>query len=215
VGPFVIQFLISGPGVFDFLRYQGERHIQIESLYATVMAIGHLLGWPMAVVFTHEAHDLAGALAPGLKLASQLVLAAVLGTLVFRALRRPAFARVGAYRFTCLALIACTIASNVLSPQYFIWAIPLALLLMVEDPEPGHRRYGWLMLALLVVAGLTTWISPYHYFVTAAVPNALVPQTPGVTLPSDLSAFAVVGLRNVIFLGIVVVLGMRVLRRQA
>ena len=105
------------------------------------------------------------------------------------------------------------ILSNVLSPQYFVWAFPLLLLLAVEIMPEGQVR-PWLLGALLVaVAVTTTWIFPYNYFCNEANPYALVPMHPNEPLVPSLIVYQILALRNFIYLGVVLWLGVMLFKR--
>ena len=108
---------------------------------------------------------------------------------------------------------------NVLSPQYFVWSIPLLLLAAVEVlPEKG--KSAWMLTGFLIVAAaLTTWLFPYHYFCVPPglkaspmlTPHGLIPA-PGDSLAPSSFGYAVLALRNFLYLGIVAWLGVAVCR---
>jgi hypothetical protein len=205
-GPFLIQFLISGPGILYVFSYHAGRGIQFESLYSTAMMVGQLFGTPAQVAFLHGSYELTGDLAPLLKgcaIALQLTLFSTLGFLALR--RGQAFDRRAAYRFGLVALTAAVVFSNVLSPQYFVWALPVALLLSIEAlpqdsqhkivgdcpnfPVPGEENGTVpfsetilkppLLAAIIVcVAVATTWLFPYHYFNIDSNACGLIPMWP-------------------------------------
>jgi hypothetical protein len=212
VAPFLIQFFISGPGVLDIFSYHAGRGIQIESLYATAMILGDRFGIPAGVNFLHGSHELTGALAPVLKGCATALELSVLAGLGFLALRRgKKFDRQSAYRFSLLALAAQMILLNVLSPQYFIWGLPILILLAVEALPDASRQFGVLLLLLIVVAAATTWLFPFHYF-SADSSVALVPVRTGhggndlapgaVAATVSLVAAAVLTLRNFLYLAL-------------
>ncbi len=69
------------------------------------------------------------------------------------------------------------ILSNVLSPQYFIWAFPLVLLLAIEIFPEGRVRPLVLAGLLIAVAVMTTWIFPYNFISQESNPNPLCPYS--------------------------------------
>jgi hypothetical protein len=99
----------------------------------------------------------------------------------------------------------------VFSPQYLIWAIPLLLLASVELLR---TRNGWWLAsaAVLAIAALTSWLFPHHYFNFRAVPFGLEP----IPVPRERIAlsFVIVGLRNAIYLSLIVALTMRLWRQE-
>ena len=208
--PFLIQYVISGPGVFALLKYHGERRIQIESLYSTLMMIGSLFGHQIYVVQSHAAFDLEGSLANlMMALSSVLMYGFLAGLWLWAFFRRAAFQGAAAYRVACFALIGAVIFSKVLSPQYFLWSIPVAVLLAV-DIAPTRGISIWLLAAMLIAtAGLTTWLFPYHYANWPGHPGLLpINSDPSVLLPVPC---VVLGLRNFLYLGVVVWLGAAVI----
>jgi hypothetical protein len=206
--PFAVQYAVSGPSVFVLFQYHGERGIQIESLYATLMMISSAFGTPPTVTATHGSFELTGPLTQSLKIASVLALVSFLTVMGFWALiRRSRFSREKAYPSACFVIPASVILSNVISPQYFVWALPLLLLLGNEIfPEKDLRR--WILaILLIVIAGLTTWIFPYHYFASDDNTIGLLPSPfADGSSPWPLVS-GIVGARNLIYLSVIIWLG--------
>jgi hypothetical protein len=229
-GPFFVQFLISGRDIFHVFTYQAGRGIQFESLYSSAMMVGQLLGTPAQVAFLHGSYELTGDLAPILKscaIALQLILFSGLGLLALR--RGKAFDRQAAYRFGLVALAAAVIFSNVLSPQYFVWALPIVLLLSIETFPEGSRRFALVGSLAMGIAAATTWLFPYHYFRIDSSPCGLIPMRPadgglvliyGVLFPSgpakiSLLPAAVLAVRNFMYLATVIWLGVAAVRTRS
>jgi hypothetical protein len=198
--------------VFAFLKYHGERRIQIESVYSTFMMIGSLLGWPMYAVKSHSAYDLEGSLAKLMTALSNVLLYGFLaGTWLWAFFRRTNYRGVDAYRLVCYVLAGAVIFSRVLSPQYFLWAIPCALLLAADILRSESVKL-WVFAGLIIaVAGLTTWLFPYHYANLPGHPGLLPINSPD---PSILLLWPciVLGARNLLYLGIIIWLGWLLLR---
>jgi hypothetical protein len=108
---------------------------------------------------------------------------------------------------------AAVIFSKVLSPQYFLWSIPLLMLVAIEL-LPEHPAWRWTLLATLVfVVTLTTWIFPYHYQRTFDNPSALVSiNLAADSSPPPLATWGILAARNFLYLAIVAWLGSRALR---
>ena len=66
-GPFLMQQIFSGPGVYALFAYHGGRGIQLESFYSSLMLIGSIAGWPTFISPSHGAFDLSGELAAAMK----------------------------------------------------------------------------------------------------------------------------------------------------
>ncbi len=213
--PVVAQYHASGPGTLNFLTYQSERGIEIESLFATIMAIVSLFGPSIAVSLSHGGSDLVGTLAPVMKTTSSVALVALLGGLIFWTdARFSTFTRTSAYQRACFAIAGAVILSPVLSPQYFVWALPIVLLL-AADLAPG-RALTIVAALVVVLSALTTWVFPYHfYYWGQATPHGLVPINMDLALPPSALPFVVVGLRNVVYLAVVVWLGAKLVAERA
>jgi hypothetical protein len=106
------------------------------------------------------------------------------------------------------------IFSNVLSPQYFIWAFPLLLLLAVEIFPKGIVSPLILAGLLIALAVMTTWIFPYNYFGDGSHPHALIPlnAVPLFLPPAPMPTF-ILGFRNFAYLGVVLWLGVMLYKR--
>jgi hypothetical protein len=213
-GPFLIQYAVSGSGVFALFKHHAEREIQLESLYSVLMMIAAMFGVPAFVTHSHGAFDLSGDLSHLMKILSEILLFGFLaGMGLWALLRRSRYTRRDAYRFSCYIIAAAVILSNVLSPQYFIWAFGLLMLLALEI-MPERRAWPWILgAALLALAALTTWIFPYHYLYTESSPIALVPIPLADHFASSPIACVVLGLRNLIYLAVVIWLGVMLIKR--
>jgi hypothetical protein len=202
--PLFIQFLLSGPGVFDLIGFHVDRGIQLESLFATVLAVGALAGAPIRISLWEGGADLTGAWAPALKVASSIILGLFLAGLVL-VLRRHHYDRRFAYRVGFFAVVGAVILSKVLSPQYLIWALPLGIVLTVEKFSPDRR--GYLAAGLLVmIASLTTWVFPYHYFGFGVSAVGLEVPDPSALLSPSAVSLAALGVRNLLYLVCVILI---------
>lgn len=152
-----VLFAGAWGAIFSFLQYQGERGLQIESSYASVLLVGQAL-FPLGVYHhpSHHAHDLAGPLAAAIvPWTRPLQLVAVLLVSLVAHRRRLSLARAAA------AILAVALATaNVLSPQFLIWLVPLAALSLASGLGRGDRATAWLLVA---AAGLTPLIFPLLY----------------------------------------------------
>jgi hypothetical protein len=213
--PFVLQYEASGSGALGFLTYQAGRGIEIESLYATIMAAASLVGPPIAATLSHSGTDLTGPLAPAMKALRTMALAGLVGGLALWALRRgDRYTRTAAYQVSCLAITATIVLSNVLTPQYFIWTLPMMLLLATDLFGETPRTHLLAAGLLIALAGLTTWVFPYHfYYADGTTPLALVPIRGDRPLAPSPWPFIVLGVRNVLYLMLAGWLGRRLVTR--
>jgi hypothetical protein len=215
-GPFVAQYMASGSGVFDLFTHHAGREIHVESLYSTFMWIGSLFGWPVSISLNlaDGAYCVFGDWSDAMKLISTLLLGGFLGAAgVWAIWRRSRLGRAESLAAACYALGASVIFSKVLSPQYFVWSIPMLLLAGVEV-LPEKSKSGWILAGLLIVtAGLTTWLFPYHYFCARLgpgempTPYGLIPARPEDLLAPSSLGYVVLALRNFLYLGAVIWLG--------
>ena len=208
--PFGVQFLISGADVFDLVTFHGTRGVQLESLLATVMAAARTFGYPAQLELWEGGVNLTGALAPVLLAVSNVVLAGVIAGLAFWFFRQSGGDdhRTVVY-VGCLAVAGSLIAAKVLSPQYLIWAIPVLLIVSTEFFR-SSRAWWTVAAALIIVAALTAWLFPHNYFNFKAEPFSL--ELTAVPRARLTTSFVVVGIRNVVYLVVVLALTSRLLR---
>jgi hypothetical protein len=215
--PFLIQWSATGPSVFGIFKFHAEREVHLESLYSSLMSIASAFGLKVFITQSHGAFNLSGDLWGVMKILSTVLLLGFLaGEGLWALLRWSRFTRQDAYRIACYVIPGSVILSNVLSPQYFIWAMPLVLLLAVEIFPEGRVRPLILGGLLIAVAVMTTWIFPYNFISQESNPNphALIPvnalplKLPPVTMPA-----IILGLRNFTYLGVVIWLGIILYKR--
>jgi hypothetical protein len=212
--PFAIQWLQSGSGVFGFVTFHTGRGIQLESLWATVMALGGLVGVPVTAVLWTGGVNLTSALAPAMLWLSTAALVAFIGGLfAWFARRHVVCTREDALRLLCFVIAGAVILAKVLSPQYFVWALPLTLLVCLEVLNANRRGFLAACVTIAGIAALTTWVFPYHYFSFRAARFGLEsPEQVVLRAPIDPS-FLILGVRNVAYLALLSLLGTRLLRR--
>lgn len=162
--------LAAGPwNVLHNLRFQTNRHLQVESIWATPPLLLHLAtGFPLEVVGRHRALVILG---PGDAWGAAGTPALVLVALAtyaawWRAYRRGRERRDILFVGTATLVLASAMLSKVLSPQFLLWAMPsLALLPMSRGTH--QRAAGIATVAALVLflaaLPLTQWIYPLHY----------------------------------------------------
>ena len=141
--PFVV---VAPDGVLESFAYHGDRPLQVESTLATPLLLLHLAGAEEATVrYTFGSHNLhASGAGPAVWAAPLLTVGALAAAwaLTWRA-RRALVMRPQALALAVLAaLLAFMVFNKVASPQYYVWLIAPAALLLLED-----RLVGILMLA--------------------------------------------------------------------
>ncbi|MBX6382906.1 MAG: DUF2029 domain-containing protein [Microbispora sp.] len=165
------------PHALGFLTAQEQRGLQIESLAATPFALARALGWWDG--YTTYQHGAMEAVGPGVGTAALLSVAAtpaaltLIGVWWLRAVPGPR-AYYDAALTTVLFLVA---TSRVLSPQYFVWVIGLAAVVVSvrrERPGPTQRPAVLLVLLAALLTGIMyPWIE-LDYSWTGALPGTLV-----------------------------------------
>ncbi|MBA3734130.1 MAG: DUF2029 domain-containing protein [Actinobacteria bacterium] len=152
--PFVV---LSPGGVWHSLSVQLSRPLQIESLGASLLLVGHdVFGFGLAGETSHGSQNLAGTAAGVLAVASTLLQVGVLAW-IWSSFARGRGDGEALVRSTAAALCAFVALGKVLSPQFLIWLIPIV-------PLVRGRRGLWasgLLAAALV--GTQMWF-PFRYF---------------------------------------------------
>ncbi len=158
-----VAALLSPSGALHVLRYHLERPLEIESLWALVLAIARLLGGDANVVFSHASVGIEGSGAGLLAgVSSAVTLLAVASTAASAA----SAARSGKDRDSAVFVLAAPLAlvafGKVLSPQFLVWGWPLVALCLARG------RYA---LALIGAAAqlLTLVEFPHHFAALAAL----------------------------------------------
>ena len=136
---------LSMTGALSFLSGQSNRGIEIESVLASPFMVASWFGYPAKVVHLYGSFQISG---PGIGvIASFAELLTVVGVglvLWWRLLRfRPRSWTPGLmYDTAFTVLLVLVVTSRVLSPQYMIWLLGLAAVVLTEN---GPMRRGTLM----------------------------------------------------------------------
>ena len=188
VAPFIPYLIMAPAGVWHLFTYHMERPLQLESVLTTPFLLGQTMGlvWvDITTSYGSQGIDATGA-ATAATLSTWLTAAAVLAAYALILRRRRLFlARPELLPLAFLAVVLSTIAfSKVLSPQFFIWLVPLAALVTLEEPLLGALTYATLLLTQINFPG-KYWFLVYlepnaiHWL---AARNALLVATFGVAL---------------------------------
>ena len=153
-----LPFLVLSPGgVWHSVSIQLGRPLQVESLGAALLLVGHqVFGFGLAGETSHGSQNLDGTAADVLGVISTLAQAGVLVWIWTSFARGPA--TLAAFvRATAAAVCAFVAFGKVLSPQFLIWLIPVV-------PLVRGRRGLWAGALLLAALVLTQIWFPFRYF---------------------------------------------------
>ncbi|MGW6569543.1 glycosyltransferase 87 family protein [Streptomyces sp. NPDC054975] len=143
-----------------FLRQQGSRGIQIESLGGTAIALARAAGiWPGTVQYRYGAFEYVGPYVSSVgRVALLLTAFAFVWLLVWR-LRARTWNEATPLDAALAAVLLFTVTSRVISPQYMIWLLGLAAVCLTS------RRTVMRPVALLLLpaAGLSSLAYPVFY----------------------------------------------------
>ncbi|MFF6777889.1 glycosyltransferase 87 family protein [Streptomyces sp. NPDC012637] len=162
----VLALLFAEP--LGFLRQQGHRGVQIESLGGTGLALARAAGiWPGTTQFRYGAFEYVGPYVSTVGHLALFLTAAAFIWLLFWRIRAGRWTEATPYDAALAAVLLFTVTSRVISPQYMIWLLglaavcltsrrtvmrPVALLLL---PAAALSSLAYPVLYLDVVAG--TW----------------------------------------------------------
>ncbi|MFD7232228.1 glycosyltransferase 87 family protein [Streptomyces sp. NPDC059881] len=153
----VLSLGLSHP--LDFLRQQGGRGIQIESLGGTALALIRLSGGEGQVEFRYGAFEFTGPHVAAVAGVSFLLTAAALVFLLLWRVRAKRWTTATPFDAALCAVLLFTVTSRVISPQYLIWLLGLGAVCLTS-PHTGQRPVA---LLLLPAAALSSLAYPLLY----------------------------------------------------
>ncbi|MEV0453360.1 glycosyltransferase 87 family protein [Streptomyces sp. NPDC050600] len=148
-----------------FLRQQGDRGVQIESLGGTGLALARATGlWPGSVQFRYGAYEYVGPYVSTVGHVALLLTVAAFGWLLLWRMRARAWTAATPLDAAFAAVLLFTVTSRVISPQYMIWLLGLAAVCLTS------RRTVMRPVALLLLpaAALSSLAYPVLYADVAA-----------------------------------------------
>ncbi|MFF4348989.1 glycosyltransferase 87 family protein [Streptomyces sp. NPDC001530] len=120
----LVAAVFSNP--FDFLRQQGGRGVQIESLGGTVLGLARRAGWPGQVRYQYGAMEFVGPYVSAIAVVSLALTVAAFGLLLLWRVRARRWTAATPYDAALTAVLLFTVTSRVISPQYMVWLIGLS-----------------------------------------------------------------------------------------
>jgi len=206
-GPFAIYWPTAGGDTLKFLTFHSNRGLQLESLASSLLIVASWFGLKVEAVHPYGGFDLASSWSAIAKTISNIALFGFLAIAGLKALIEwRNYTPERAYRYALWVIATAVILATVLSPQYFVWALPVILMLAVELLPEGKGGAVVVAISLIVIALLSTWIFPYHYF-EDDLRSSLVEL--------DRPACIVLVVRNLLYFCIVAGLGVLLLVRKS
>ncbi|MFD9243996.1 glycosyltransferase 87 family protein [Streptomyces sp. NPDC059556] len=154
-----------------FLRQQGSRGIQIESLGGTALALAGAGGiWPGRVEFRYGAFEYVGPYVSSLGHLALLLTVVAFGWLLLWRVRAHRWTAATPLDAALTAVLLFTVTSRVISPQYMIWLLGLAAVCLTSRSTVMRP----VALLLLPAAALSSLAYPVLYdHVVAGTPQGL------------------------------------------
>ena len=147
----------------SFLEYHRARGIEIESTYATLLFILNQCGVPMTATHGYGGWNVESTLSmPMAKASIWLLLAGIASLGLWSFLQGDRYSRKHAFLVACCVIFLSVALSKVLSVQYLLWVLPLALIVgaMCLEDRPWHTHF-WMISSMLL---LSTIVFPYMFF---------------------------------------------------
>ncbi|MHC5906690.1 glycosyltransferase family 87 protein [Streptomyces sp. S6] len=145
---------------FAFLRQQGGRGVQIESLGGTFLMFATHAGWPGVVRYQYGAIEFVGPHVGAVADASLALTAVAFALLLLWRLRSRRHTSATPFDAALCAVLLFTVTSRVISPQYMIWLIGLSAVCLTSR-HTVQRPVAALVLAATAVSAA---VFPVLYF---------------------------------------------------
>nr|WP_274562764.1 glycosyltransferase 87 family protein [Streptomyces spiramyceticus] len=137
----------------DFLRQQGGRGVQIESMAGTVLSLARLAGWSGRVEYRYGSMEFTGPYVSALVHASLFFTAAAFCWLLLWRVRARRWTTATPFDATLTAVLLFTVTSRVISPQYLIWLLGLAAVCLTSRATT-QRPVAALLLPAAAISAL-------------------------------------------------------------
>lgn len=158
--PFLLLWPTAGSAPVSFLGYHVARGLEIESVWATLLWPMRWLGQPVSGAHVGHAIELIGPWSGPVAQLSTFAAFGAAGLCLAAEYARPWRGSVVVAGTIGLAMFVSM--AKVLSPQYFVWMLPLLLVAGAETLS-NDRAHWWWCAGLIVVAALTTLIYPRFF----------------------------------------------------
>ncbi|MEU4617569.1 glycosyltransferase 87 family protein [Streptomyces umbrinus] len=138
---------------FDFLRQQGGRGVQIESLGGTALSFARHAGWPGQVRYRYGAMEFTGPYVSTIAAGSLALTGVAFGALLLWRLRARHWTPATPYDAALCAVLLFTVTSRVISPQYLVWLLGLAAVCLTSR-HTSQRPVAVLIMAAAAASAL-------------------------------------------------------------
>lgn len=123
----LLAVLVLGfSNTLDFLRQQGARGVQVESLGGTALHVARNAGWSGETRYQYGAFEFVGPYVSSVARLSLVLTAAAFCWLVLWRLRARRWGPATPFDAAFVAVLLFTVTSRVISPQYLVWLLGLA-----------------------------------------------------------------------------------------
>ncbi|MFF7985531.1 glycosyltransferase 87 family protein [Streptomyces sp. NPDC007901] len=156
-------FVLAFRNPLAFLRQQGGRGVQIESLGGTALSLARHAGWHGTVRYQYGAMELVGPHVHAVATASLALTAVAFALLLLWRVRARHWTEATPYDAALSAVLLFTVTSRVISPQYMIWLLGLAAVCLTS------RHTTQRPVAALVVTATALSSVAYPAFYTEVV----------------------------------------------
>jgi hypothetical protein len=119
-------FLLSFRNPLAFLRQQGGRGVQVESLGGTALSLARHAGWRGTTHYQYGAMEMVGPHVHAVATASLALTVVAFALLLLWRVRARRWTEATPYDAALSAVLLFTVTSRVISPQYMIWLLGLA-----------------------------------------------------------------------------------------
>ena len=152
----ILSLCLTGP--FSFLTGQSDRGIEVESVLASPFMVASWLGYPVKVVHQYGSFQISGPGVSAVGSFAELLTDDGIGIVLWWRLMRfrprcwtPALM----YDTAFTSVLVLVVTSRVLSPQYLVWLLGLAAVVLTEN-GPMRRatvlaRPAWLVVCCVLV----------------------------------------------------------------
>jgi hypothetical protein len=147
----VLATAFSSP--FDFLRQQGGRGVQIESLGGTALGFARRAGWPGSVRYQYGAMEFVGPHVQTVATLSLALTAVSFALLLLWRVRARHWTAATPYDAALTAVLMFTVTSRVISPQYMVWLLGLAAVCLTSR-HTTQRPVAALVVAATAVSSV-------------------------------------------------------------